>query len=147
MSDDAAFIAGQSAVDDRGAVKFCNNFDMRDVRRFYVVANHETRFVRAWHAHKEETKYAFAATGAAVLAAVRIDDWESPNASAEVRRFVLSEDKPGVLQIPGGYAHGFMTLRPDTRLMFFSTSTLEESIADDYRYAFDYWNPWAVTPR
>ncbi len=147
MSENITFISGNAAVDDRGAVRFCNDFDMTDVKRFYVVTNHEPRFVRAWHAHKAEEKYAYVASGAAMMAAVQIDDWESPDKSAEIHRFTLSEDKPGVLQVPGGYAHGFMTLRPDTRIFFFSTASLAQSLDDDYRYAFDYWNPWSVVPR
>ena len=147
MNDKLTFISGDTAVDDRGALRFCNDFDMDEVRRFYVVSNHEPRFVRAWHAHKLEGKYAYVATGAALLAAVKVDDWDAPDKSAEVHRFVLSEDKPGVLEIPGGYAQGFMTLRPDTRIFFFSTAALSESLDDDYRYPFDHWNPWSVVSR
>ncbi len=147
MSEDVVFIAGDVTVDDRGKLQFCNNFNMESVKRFYVVSNHEPRFVRAWHAHKLETKYVFVASGAAVVAAVEVDDWEKPDKSAKVHRFVLGEDKPGVLKIPSGYAHGFMTLCPDTRLFFFSTLALGESLDDDYRYPFDYWNPWVVVPR
>ena len=47
------------AVDDRGQIQFCNDFDMRDVKRFYIVSNHQPQFVRAWHGHKKEGKYAF----------------------------------------------------------------------------------------
>ena len=67
--------------------------------------------------------------------------------AAEIHRFVLSDEKPGVLRIPSGFAHGSMTLKADTRLIFFSTSTVAESLEDDYRYPFDYWNPWNVLPR
>ena len=147
MFDEIELIPGDSAVDDRGKLQFCNSFDMTDVKRFYVVSNHTAPFVRAWHAHKHEMKYVYAVSGAALIAAVRIDDWDQPDPAADVARFVVSEDKPGILRIPGGYAHGFMSLRSDTRLMFFSTSGLDDSVGDDYRYPFDYWNPWAVTPR
>ena len=147
MSEDVVLVEGAVAVDDRGKVQFCNDFDMSGIRRFYVVTNHENRFIRAWHAHKEETKFAYVASGAALLATVRIDDWNMPDKSATVLRFVLSEDKPGVLKIPGGHAHGAMNLRADTRIFFFSTSTVAESMNDDYRYDFDYWDSWAVTPR
>ena len=149
MSTDAdiIFIAGNVAVDDRGALHFCNDFDMAGTKRFYVVSNHEPRFVRAWHGHKLETKYVFVASGAAVVAAVKVVDWDKPDRSAAIQRFVLAEEKPGVLKIPGGHAHGFMTLRPDTRIFFFSTATLEESLDDDYRFPFDFWDPWTVAPR
>ena len=59
MNHELKFFAGGSAVDDRGKLQYCNDFDMAEVRRFYVVSNHETRFVRAWHAHKQEAKFVY----------------------------------------------------------------------------------------
>ena len=147
LKSELNFIVGGAAVDDRGKLQFCNDFDMASVRRFYVVSNHEPRFVRAWHAHKQEAKFVYVASGAALLAAVKVDDWAAPDPALEINKFVLAEDKPGVLYVPGGYAHGFMTLQPDTRLFFFSTAALGESLDDDVRYPFDYWNPWTVVPR
>lgn len=147
MSDRPQFIPGGLAVDDRGRLAFCNDFGMGDVKRMYVVSNHAPQFVRAWHAHKHERKYVFAVTGAAVVAAVEIDDWEMPDKSATVHRFVLSEAKPGVLAIPPGYANGFMTLVAGTALLFFSTATVAESEGDDYRFDAAYWNPWDIVPR
>lgn len=147
MSDQVRFIEGRVAVDDRGQLLFCNDFDMKGVRRFYAVSNHEPKFIRAWHAHKKEAKYVLVLSGAALVAAVKIDDWSTPSRSAEVHRFALSDRKPGVLFIPAGYANGFMTLQPETQLVFFSTSTLEESKGDDYRYDATYWDPWTIQPR
>ena len=147
MYDKVSFIDGMISVDDRGELCFCNDFDMSSVRRFYVVSNHESRFIRAWHAHKEEMKFVFVASGTAMVAAVKIDDWDSPDRKAKVSKYILSDKKPGILVIPPGYANGAMTLEPDTRIVFFSTSTLEQSKGDDYRYDAYYWNPWEVVPR
>ena len=147
MGNKVEYIAGGLSVDDRGQIQFCNGFDMSYIKRFYIVSNHETPFIRAWHGHKKETKYAFVVSGAAIFAAVKIDDWENPKKNTEVFRFVLSEKKPGLLHIPAGYAHGFKTLAMDTKVMFFSTSSLEESAGDDYRFEYRYWNPWDVEPR
>ncbi len=147
MTEELVYIPGAAAVDDRGKLQFCNDFDMGAVKRFYVVSNHQPQFVRAWHAHRQEAKYVYVASGAALLAAVKIDNWENPDKALEIERFVLAEDKPGVLFVPGGYAHGFMTLRADTRLFFFSTAALGESLDDDVRYPYDHWNPWTVVPR
>ncbi len=72
MSNGVQFIPGGLAVDDRGALRFCNDFDMSNAKRFYVVSNHEHRTIRAWHAHKVETKYAYVASGAALIAALTI---------------------------------------------------------------------------
>jgi len=81
------------------------------------------------------------------VAAVRIDNWKSPSKDSEVHRFVLSAKQPSAVFIPAGYANGFMSLSEDTRLMFFSTSTLEESKGDDFRYDALYWNPWDIEER
>ena len=147
MNSEIRLIPGATAVDDRGRVRFCNEFDFAGVKRFYVVSNHEPRFTRAWHGHEKEGKYAFVASGAALFAVVRVEDWDAPDRQAPIERLVLSEDKPGVLAIPGGHAHGFMTLAPHTRIFFFSTASLEESGEDDYRFPHDTWNPWDVLPR
>ncbi len=135
------------AVDDRGQIQFCNGFDMKEIQRFYIVSNHQSQFIRAWHGHKKETKHAFVVTGAAIFAAVKINNWDNPAKDVPIQRFILSEKDPGILKIPAGFAHGFKTLTPDTKVMFFSTSSLSESSDDDYRYEYNYWDPWEVEPR
>ena len=147
MMKNVEFIEGGLAVDDRGKLAFCNALDMREIKRFYQVTNHNATFVRAWHGHKREDKYIFLGKGAALVATVRVDDWDHPNKDAHIERFVLSEMKPGVVYVPGGHAHGFKTLTADTQLMFFSTSTLEESLKDDFRFDAYFWNPWEITER
>ncbi|MGA2237711.1 MAG: dTDP-4-dehydrorhamnose 3,5-epimerase family protein [Candidatus Bathyarchaeia archaeon] len=138
---------GNLAVDDRGEVAFVNDFRFEGVRRFYIVSNHRTGLVRAWHAHKREAKYMSVIEGAAVIAAVAIDNWEHPSPTAKVHRFVLSAARPSVLFIPQGYANGFMSLTSDCRIEVFSTSTLEESQKDDIRYDARYWDPWQIEER
>ena len=146
MSEPVLF-QGDVFVDDRGSVGFVNDFDMAPVRRFYTVTNHEHGFVRAWHAHKKEEKYVTVVKGSAIVAAVRIDNWKEPSKDSKVYRHVLSAKKPAALFIPKGYANGFKTLTTDAKLMFFSTSSLEESQGDDIRYDAYYWNPWDVVER
>jgi dTDP-4-dehydrorhamnose 3,5-epimerase len=138
---------GGLAVDDRGAVGFVNGFDFAGVKRFYTVRNHRSGFVRAWHAHRREAKYVTVVSGAALVGAVCIDDWEKPSRSLPVGRHVLSAEQPKVLFIPAGYANGFMSLTDDTRLMFFSTSTLDESKNDDIRYDARHWDIWTIEER
>ena len=140
-------IQGGLAADDRGEVSFVNEFTFAGIKRFYVVSNHRTDFVRAWHGHKHEEKYITVVSGAAVVCAVKIDNWEHPSKKSEVQRYVLSAAKPGVLYVPKGYANGFMTLTRDTKLIFFSTASVEESMKDDIRFESRYWDPWQVTER
>ncbi len=140
-------IKGGLAVDDRGQVSFVNDFDFEGVKRFYAVENHKRGFIRAWHAHKMEAKYVMVTSGAALVGAVEIDDWDNPSKHAEVHRHVLSAASPSVLYVPAGYANGFMSLAENTKILFFSTRTLEESLGDDIRYDARYWNPWTVEER
>lgn len=144
---DLHVMGGGLAVDDRGSVGFVNDFDFRDVKRFYTVQNHKQGFVRAWHGHKKEAKYVTVVQGAALIAAVPITNWDQPDKNAEVFRSVLAANKPGVIYIPAGYANGFMSLTEDAKLMFFSTTTLAESHGDDYRFDARYWDPWTVEER
>lgn len=133
-------INGGLSVDDRGRVSFVNDFDFKDVKRFYLVSNHSKGFVRAWHGHEKEAKYIFVVKGSILVGAVPLGG-ELPE------RYVLSADKPQVLYIPAGYANGFKTLTEGARVMFFSTATLEESKDDDIRFPADEWDIWEITPR
>lgn len=140
-------LEGGLAIDDRGEVGFINGFNFDKVRRFYWVSNHKTGFIRAWHAHKREAKYVTVVQGAALIGAVKIDDWKKPSRDSKVWRYALSDHNPSILYIPAGYANGFMNLSEQTKLLFFSTSDIEESKGDDFRFDARYWDPWQVVER
>jgi len=149
-------INGGVAVDDRGSVRFVNDFDFEGVKRFYQVQNHSTGFVRAWHGHALEAKYVYVAKGSALVGAVRMErrdyvEGVAPDAliesEGEVQKHVLSSQNPKVLYIPKGYANGFMTLEDDTIIQFFSTSSLKDSLNDDIRFPHDRWDIWSVEQR
>lgn len=145
--DKPTLLQGAISIDDRGEVGFVNDFNFAAVKRFYTIKNHRQGFVRAWHAHRRESKYVTVLEGAALVGAVAIDDWENPSKQAEVSRFIMSSQKPAVLFIPAGYANGFMSLTDNARLVFFSTSTIAESQGDDIRYDARYWDIWQVVER
>jgi len=140
-------VEGGLGVDDRGQVAFVNGFDFDGVKRFYVVSNHSQGFIRAWHGHRHEAKYVTVVDGSALVCAVKVDDWERPDTGASVHRHVLSASKPSVLFIPAGYANGFMSLTQGAKLVFFSTSTVEESRSDDIRFDSRTWDPWTIVER
>lgn len=146
-SNKLKLITGNVITDDRGNVSFVNDFNFEGVKRFYSVTNHRPQFVRAWHGHKMEAKFVSVIQGAALIGAVKIDSWESPSRDLEVNKYILSDKKPSILYIPPGYANGFMTLEGDTRLLFYSTSTLEESTGDDFRFNSRWWNIWDIVER
>ena len=147
--EEVRVIDGGLAVDDRGTVSFVNTFDFSDVKRFYKVENFSSRVIRAFHGHLREGKYVYVVTGTILLATVPLDSTTAPDRTVPVRRQVLSGRKPAIVFIPPGYANGFRVLEPNTQVMFFSTSTLEESLGDDYRFPADYWGAqvWEVENR
>lgn len=134
-------IQGGVAVDDRGSVRFVNDFDFSGVKRFYQVENHKSGFIRAWHGHSKEGKYVYVASGSALVGAVNLDEEKLP------QKYILSAQAPKILWIPPGYANGFMSLADNTVIQFFSTSSLEESLDDDVRFPFDKWNIWDIEYR
>jgi dTDP-4-dehydrorhamnose 3,5-epimerase len=126
---------GGVAVDDRGSVRFVNDFSFEGVKRFYHVENHRSGFIRAWHGHKKEGKYVYVVSGSALIGVVNME-------TEELSKFILSDKSPKVLWIPPGNYNGFKSLEENTKILFFSTSTLEESLGDDIREEHNKWNIW-----
>jgi dTDP-4-dehydrorhamnose 3,5-epimerase len=122
---------GGSFTDDRGTLRFVNDFDFKGVKRFYQVENHERGFIRAWHGHKEEGKYVYVPKGSAWIGVINMED------TTKQEKIVLSDKSPKILYIPPGYYNGFQTLEEGTILLFFSTSTIEETHGDDFRKAYE----------
>lgn len=149
MSDivEPRIVEGGIAVDDRGQLIFANDFVLSDFRRFYMIKNHSPQFVRAWHGHKLEAKAIVVAEGAAIVGAVRIDNWDKPSPTLVPHRHVLTAKKPSVLLIPPGYANGIMTLSAETIVCVFSSSSVEDSRGDDYRFPSRFWDIWGVEER
>jgi len=136
----ANLIEGNIIVDNRGSVRFVNDFDFKNVKRFYQVENHQPGYIRAWHAHKHEEKFVYVVRGSALVGVVNLN-------TEEIQKFILSAARPRILWIPANHANGFMTLEAGTILMFFSSSTLAESQGDDIRYPYDKWNIWDIENR
>jgi len=147
LDSEPRLIDGGLAVDDRGETFHVNDFTFKNVKRFYVITNHTPGFIRAWHGHKQAAKFVFVISGAALIGAVKIDNFDNPNPAAPVSRFVLSQHKPAILYIPPGYANGAMTLSADAKIVYFATDTLSETHHDDWRYNAHYWDIWQVEKR
>jgi len=136
-------INGGVATDDRGSVRFVNDFNFDGVKRFYQVQNHRAGFIRAWHGHHKEGKYVYVAKGTALVGAVPIDMMIEKNIDqSKIFKTILSSNNPKVLFIPAGYANGFKSLEEGTIVQFFSTSTLDESLGDDTRFDYNLVDIW-----
>jgi len=135
----AHVIAGSDHVDQRGKLKFFNNFEMEEVLRFYEIVPSSTNIIRAWQAHKEEKKWFYCLSGSFLLNLVKVDDFENPSDVLEVESYTLNEAEALVLVVPGGYANGFKAQVEGSKLMVFSSFSVSESQKDDYRYPLAQW--------
>lgn len=62
-------IHGGTHADARGTLRFCNEFDMGAVKRFYTISNSAECPIRGWIGHKRETKWFFPLKGTTELVA------------------------------------------------------------------------------
>lgn len=136
-------IKGGIHQDNRGKISFVNDFDFSDVKRFYIIQNDTEDIVRAWQGHKFENKYFYVISGAFLVCSVKIDDWINPSEYLPVEKFIISSTESEILLIPGGNANGVKALEENSKLMVFSSNTLEESKEDEYRFDVNLWVNWS----
>ncbi len=131
-------INGGISVDDRGFVRYVNDFNPEKcgIKRFYHVTNHRSGFIRAWHGHLKESKYVYVSNGSALMAVSPISE-DGKRILGPVEKKILSSTKPSILFIPNCMANGFKTLEDNTSVIFFSTTSIDESAGDDFRFPYD----------
>ena len=140
-------ISGNRVYDNRGSLRFSNKLIFNNIERFYIVHNYSKNFIRAWHGHLKEEKFITCVKGTLQLSAVKISKIKKQSKLSKVYNYVLNENNNDFIHIPKGYANGSMSLEDNSKLLIFSTSTLKDSIKDDYRFEYNYWNPWKIDER
>lgn len=140
-------IAGDRIFDNRGSVRFNNNLIFKNIKRFYTVHNYQKNFIRAWHGHFKEEKFIGCIKGTFQISAVEIDNKNKPNKKNKVFSYILNQSNNDFVYIPKGFANGSMSLEDNSELLIFSTSSVQDSLKDDYRFNPKYWNPWIINER
>jgi dTDP-4-dehydrorhamnose 3,5-epimerase len=122
-------IKGNIYKDERGIIRFVNDFDMTFIKRMYCIEP-ELGVIRAWQGHKKEVKWFYVVKGSFLVKTVTMD--------LQVReKYYLSYNESMLLEIPGGYYNGFEAMEEGSVLMVFSNFGLEESKEDDFRESLD----------
>ena len=135
-------IKGGVFKDDRGVLKFFNDFDMTLVKRFYIAEHLDDTVIRAWQGHLYEQKWFYVTEGSFKVVLVEPDDWASPSVNLPYKEFFLNSKNNEILNIPAGVATGFQALEGSSKLMIFSDVKLADSTNDDYRFEKNLWYNW-----
>ena len=139
MEKKPTVIHGGEHEDARGKLIFFNDFDMKTVKRFYVIEHPDTEIVRAWQGHKIEQKWFYVISGSFKIVIAQPDNWMDPSDGLQAQEFVLQSESNEILHVPGGFANGFKALNPQSKMMVFSDSTVEESSHDNFRFDTNKW--------
>ncbi len=138
----AQLIKGGAFKDERGGLRYFNEFDMQPVKRFYVITHPDEKIVRAWQGHQKETKWFLVTKGGFQFVLLQPDNWVNPSAKQKLEHFTIHAEDSSVLHVPAGYINGFKASVPDSELIVFSDFGLEDSKQDDFRYDSSLWYNW-----
>lgn len=129
------FIVGGYHTDSRGLLRFVNEFDMKQIRRMYII---EPKFgqIRAWQGHQKEQKWFFVLEGSFLIQTVSIQ--------AHRNRFktIVSAEENKVIHIDSGNYNGFEGLTEGSKMLVLSDHTIDEAASDDFRMSLEElaWN-------
>jgi dTDP-4-dehydrorhamnose 3,5-epimerase len=142
MPEKPTIIKGGNFADQRGIMRFVNDFRFNDVKRFYFIKHPDTEVVRAWQGHQFEKKYFYPISGSFIVAWVKIDDFINPSKDLIPEYHILSASTSEIISIPTGYANGLKALEPDSEILIFSDMNLEDSINEKIRFPAEWWMDW-----
>ncbi|AGC78669.1 hypothetical protein LX97_02570 [Nonlabens dokdonensis] len=131
-------INGGSVEDSRGSVIFVNDFDLKEIRRFYQISNCDTNFERGWQGHKIESRWFQSLKGTISLSLIAFEDYKKGD-KVRCSLFELSCDKPQVLYVPPGYVSCIKAKTKEHCLGVFSNYSLN-AIKDEVRFELDYFD-------
>ncbi|WP_270089173.1 WxcM-like domain-containing protein [Sphingobacterium sp. SYP-B4668] len=133
------FITGGIAKDYRGQIRFVNDFDMSQVKRFYIIQNADAELVRGWRAHRIEQRWFYVLSGAFAVDLVEIDNWEDASPDLAIQREIIHVTEQRVFHVPAGYGTAFRALEPNSELLVFADYGIENAKLDDHTWPVDYF--------
>lgn len=120
-------IQGGVHADARGILRFCNDFDLSGVKRFYTIRNSAAEPKRGWIMHKRETKWFFP-----VLGVTKVSVRLAGSGPSDVFTCVLDAALPEVLKID---PEQWFCIEQDgsAEVQVFSNCRVGEFADDDFR--------------
>ena len=133
-------IIGNSHIDERGKLNFFNDFNLKEVVRMYEISPSSITNVRGWQGHAKEHKWFYCSAGSFTIYLAPLPYFNNDTEKEHhVKKFNLTANSPSVLHITGGYATAFKAQAKKSTLLVFSNFSVEESVADDFRFSIEEW--------
>ncbi|MDM1295927.1 WxcM-like domain-containing protein [Sphingobacterium sp. N143] len=137
--NELSIIQGGIAKDERGQIRFVNEFDMSLVKRFYIIRNADTKLVRGWRAHRIEQRWFYVLSGSFNVDLVKIDNWDSPDPSLYIKNVILRAADMQIFHVPPGYGTAFRALDANSELLVYADYPVTHTPMDDYTWESDYF--------
>jgi dTDP-4-dehydrorhamnose 3,5-epimerase-like enzyme len=132
-------IKGATHVDHRGLLIFNNELNLSRFERAYTIQNSDDKPFRGWHGHQIESKLFLTVAGKIRFGAVRVSNWSEPDPNESVFTAEIKAPSMDAFFVPGGFANGILSLEPGSQALVFSSSSLSDSLSDDFRIDADLW--------
>lgn len=133
------FYKGGRFEDQRGVITYNNDIDLSPVKRIYTIENSELSFVRGWQGHKIERRWFCSARGRFEIAVVEIDNFEAPDPTLPVKKYIITDQELTYLALPPGYMTAIRALDVHSKLLVMSDFSLGE-VQDEYRLDSNYFH-------
>ena len=132
-------IQGNVHSDYRGKLFYNNDFDGTEVKRFYIIENKDTQFIRGWQGHKIEQRWFSAIQGSFKIELIKIDDWKNPSKILLPFKFELKSTQLNILHIPSGFITSIQSLVENSKLLVMADYPLGKT-KDEFRFEIDYFS-------
>ncbi len=140
MSTKAKIIEGGVYSDERGMVRFVNEFDMSQVKRMYHIIHADEDLIRGWQGHLKESKWFCCVRGSWCINVISFQNGTISTKEAIRQEFSLDSNESKILYVPGGNITGFKALEKHSGIIVYSDMSVRESKEDDYRFDLLKWN-------
>ncbi|RZK26265.1 MAG: sugar epimerase [Flavobacterium sp.] len=132
-------IKGGNHTDVRGTISFMNDFDMSEVKRFYIITHSDTIVKRGWRGHKIEQRWFYVTQGEFLVSIAKIGDFSETPSSLVIEEFLMSASSTEILHVPPGYATLIQAVRASSSLLVFADYGIEHAQHDDHVYPFEHF--------
>lgn len=133
-------IKGGIHADNRGVLCFCNDFDFKNIKRFYQITQNSIEIIRGWQGHKKESKWFYCNAGSFLINYVKPENWINPTGDEQVEVQLITASNPCIMYLPPNFATAIKANEPNSILTIYSNFTVQESINDDFRFNLNTWN-------